>query len=107
MSKQIRNIIIAVVVVLLLVGGLVLIRLLPASQQQGGGDVTTTASSSNTTTQGQTAAPAEEGIYLTQNEEGNLDTIEIANEFSSYKLVQQQKNVWVVDGYEDILTGDA
>ncbi len=107
MSKQIRNIIIAVVVVLLLVGGLVLIRLLPASQQQGGGDVTTTASSSNTTTQGQTAAPAEEGIYLTQNEEGNLDTIEIANESSSYKLVQQQKNVWVVDGYEDILTGDA
>lgn len=104
MSKQIRNIIIAVVVVLLLVGSLVLIKILPASQPEG---QTTTAPAETTTAEGQTAAPDDGGIYLTQNEEGNLDTIEVTNEFGSYTLEQPQKNMWIVKGYEDIMTGDA
>lgn len=108
MSKQIRNIIITVVVVLLLAGGLLLIKMLPEEQQPVNEESTTVNSETETTTQGEeeiiTQAP--EGIYLTQNEEGNLDTIEVTNEHGTYKLIQPQKNMWIVDGYDDLLTDD-
>lgn len=106
MSKQIRNIIIAVAVVLLLAGVLLLLNLLPAQPPEDD-DTTTTSAVEMSTVEGMTTAAANAGIYLTQDEEGNLDAIEVENETGSYKISQPQKNMWVVDGYEDLLTSDS
>lgn len=110
MSKQIRSIIITVVVVLLLAGALLALKLIPAQPSEEEGTSTTVAAEV-TTAGGETTPgidePIDSGIYLTQDEEGNIDYIEVENEHGKYKLSQPQKNMWMVEGYDDLLISDS
>lgn len=110
MSKQIRNIVITVAVVILLLGGLLALKLIPAQPSEDN-ETTTTTAAAQTTQPGESAPaleePIDDGIYLTQDEEGNLDYIEIENEYGKYTLRQPQKNMWMVEGYDDLLISDA
>lgn len=105
MSKQIRNVIISLVVVLLLVGALVLIKFMPADESHGDEGVTTTQAV--TQTPEDVTTPPDEGIYLTKDESNNLDYIEVTSDKGTFKVMQPQKSIWLVEGYEDMLTSDS
>lgn len=112
MSKQLRNIVITLAVVLLLLGGLLLLKLMPAQTPENEGeDTTTTTAAEVETTEGEQVTepvtePIDPAIYLTKDEEGNLDRIEIDNEHGKYTVVQPQKNMWMVEGYDDLMISD-
>lgn len=110
MSKQIRNIVITLAVVLLLIGGLLLLKLMPGQNNDEGEDTTTTTAAEVETTGSDVTEPVTEpedpGIYLTKDEEGNLDHIEVQNEHGKYIVRQPEKNMWMVEGYDDLMISD-